>query len=420
MRLWADRSFSVKGSGTVVTGTLGQGRIRVGDEVVVRRAGGGEQAAVVRGLQSLERPRESVDATARVAVNLRGVQVGDVRRGDVLLTPHAWRVTTTLDVQLARADDRLPAHVMMHAGTVSVQARLRPLGPAAARLSLPFPLPVATGDRVILRDPGTRHIAGALVVDADPPALSRRGAAARRAVDVAAMGGIPDLSVEVARRDAMTVADAAALGIAVPEGDHPASSVSRHGRWLVADAAWARWEAGLRAAAETRASQEPLAPTLTFEAARAAVGVPDRGMMPELAAAAGLEVADGSVGLPGRTASLGTRAELGRRGIEDRLADRPFASPEQKELDAAGLGPREIAAAVRAGRLLRLPDDVLLKPNAPAHAMRVLAALPQPFTTSEARVALDSTRRTVIPLLEYLDARGWTRRVDDSHREVCR
>ena len=420
MRLWVDRSFSVRGSGTVVTGTLGQGSISVGDEVVVHRAAAGEQAAVVRGLQSLEQPRDSVAATARVAVNLRGVSVGDVHRGDVLLTPNAWRVTAVLDVRLAQAPDRLPPRMMVHAGTLAVEARVRPLGPAAARLTLPSPWPLATGDRVILRDPGSRHIAGALVVDADPPALSRRGAAARRAADVADMSGIPDLAVEVARRDAMTVTDAEALGISVSDVDRPAPSVARRGRWLVADAAWARWQSDLRAAVEARATDEPLAPTLSLEAARAAVGVPDRAMLPDLAAAAGLEVADGSVGLPGRPASLGERAELGLRGIEKRLAEHPFASPEQKELDAVGLGPRELAAAVRAGRILRLPDDVLLRPDAPARAMRVLAALPQPFTTSEARVALETTRRTVIPLLEHLDTRGWTRRVDGSHREVRR
>ena len=62
----------------------------------------------------------------------------------------------------------------------------------------------------------------------------------------------------------------------------------------------------------------------------------------------------------------------------------------------------------------------MLLPNAPALAMRELAALPQPFTTSDARQALDSTRRIVIPLLEHLDRRGWTRRLDGSHREVAR
>jgi selenocysteine-specific elongation factor len=108
------------------------------------------------------------------------------------------------------------------------------------------------------------------------------------------------------------------------------------------------------------------------------------------------------------------------QALEARLADQPFTAPEQRELQAYGLGPREVAAAVRAGRLLRLDDDVVLLPSSPARAMRVLAALPQPFTTSEARVALESTRRTVIPLLEHLDGRGWTRRLDGSHREVRR
>ena len=75
---------------------------------------------------------------------------------------------------------------------------------------------------------------------------------------------------------------------------------------------------------------------------------------------------------------------------------------------------------MRTGRLLRLPGDVLLLPSGPAEAMRVLAGLPQPFTTSEARQALATTRRVVVPLLEHLDGRGWTRRLDASHREVVR
>ena len=76
--------------------------------------------------------------------------------------------------------------------------------------------------------------------------------------------------------------------------------------------------------------------------------------------------------------------------------------------------------AERAGRVLRLRDGVVLLPTAPALAMRELARLEQPFTTSEARQALATTRRVAIPLLEHLDARGWTRRLDAGHREVVR
>jgi selenocysteine-specific elongation factor len=106
--------------------------------------------------------------------------------------------------------------------------------------------------------------------------------------------------------------------------------------------------------------------------------------------------------------------------LEARLAAAPFTAPEADELAALGLGVRELAAAERRGRVLRLRDGVVLLPPAPALAMRTLAQLPQPFTTSQARQALGTSRRVAIPLLEYLDGRGWTRRIDHGHREVAR
>ncbi|GAA3693051.1 selenocysteine-specific translation elongation factor [Terrabacter ginsenosidimutans] len=432
LRLWADRSFSVRGSGTVVTGTLGAGTIRVGDELLVQRASGASRAVTVRGLQSLGRTRDEVSAVARVAVNLRGVGVDEVGRGDVLLTPRAWHVTTTLDARLVGAagasgaaiaavePDPLPSHVMLHVGTLAVEARVRPLGPGAVRLALPAALPVVAGDRILLRDPGSRRVVGAVVVDADPPVLDRRGAAARRAEVVRGLAGAPDLGREVGRRGWMRPSDAASLGIVVPPGERPTATVARRGTWLVDDEAWQAAALRLQQAVRARADSAPIDPVLALEAARAAAGVPDRALVGDLALAAGLEVRDGRVGLPGRAAALATGAEAALSRIEERLRQRPFAAPEQHDLDAAGLGARELAAAEGTGRILRLPGDVVLLPNAPALAMRELAALPQPFTTSDARQALDSTRRVVIPLLEHLDGRGWTRRLDGSHREVAR
>lgn len=95
-------------------------------------------------------------------------------------------------------------------------------------------------------------------------------------------------------------------------------------------------------------------------------------------------------------------------------------APEADELAELRLGTRELAAAERVGRLLRLADGVVLEPKAPARAMRELARLPQPFTTSQARQALGTSRRVAIPLLEHLDGKGWTRRIDAGHREVVR
>jgi selenocysteine-specific elongation factor len=121
----------------------------------------------------------------------------------------------------------------------------------------------------------------------------------------------------------------------------------------------------------------------------------------------------------------GARDDLGRAEaavgeLEARLRAEPFHAPEADDLSALQLGARELAAAERAGRVLRLRDGVVLLPTAPALAMRELARLDQPFTTSQARQALGTTRRVAIPLLEHLDSRGWTRRLDAGHREVVR
>lgn len=424
VRLWVDRSFTIRGSGTVVTGTLGQGRITVGDRLVLARAGDRDVEVTVRGLQSLERPRETVDSVARVAVNLRGLGAEEVRRGDVLLAAGRWHMTSVVDVALDPATAReAPTQVMAHVGTLAVETRLRPLSDHLARLTFPRVLPLQAGDRVILRDPGAQTVlAGARVLDADPPELARRGAAGRRASELAPLAegdGIPDLAHEVRRRGVLAVADAAALGLVVGDGD-PAPGVLRRGQWLVDERAWQGWSRTLRTALEAHATAHPMQPTLSLDAARAAAGLPDRELLLDVAAAARLEVVAGRVGLPGVRATLDPGVEAALVQIERRLAEQPFTAPEQHELDAAGLGPRQLAAAEGAGRLLRLTPEVVLLPTAPARAMRVLAGLPQPFTTSQARQALESTRRTVIPLLEHLDGRGWTRRLDGSHREVRR
>jgi selenocysteine-specific elongation factor len=100
------------------------------------------------------------------------------------------------------------------------------------------------------------------------------------------------------------------------------------------------------------------------------------------------------------------------------LADAPFSAPGAERLAELGLDARAAAAAERAGLLRRLPGNVLLAPDAPERAARILAGLPQPFTAAEARQALGTTRRVVIPLLEWLDREGVTRRLPDDRRTM--
>ena len=140
--------------------------------------------------------------------------------------------------------------------------------------------------------------------------------------------------------------------------------------------------------------------------------------MHHLAGELGLSVTAGRVHDPS-AGGLG-EAEPAIAELEGRLRESPFVAPERGDLDELGLGAPELAAAERLGRVLRLPDDVVLLPDGPARAMRVLAGLEQPFTLSAARQALGTTRRVAVPLLEHLDSRGWTRRVDGALREVVR
>ena len=190
------------------------------------------------------------------------------------------------------------------------------------------------------------------------------------------------------------------------------------GWWLDEDrcAAWARQ---LHAAVEDLHRRDPLAAGLSRGAVRDLLALPSDDLVETVVGEAGLVLDGGYVHAANRTNDLGP-AEEAVAELEQRLAEQPFHAPEADDLMRLGLGQRELAAAERVGRLLRLRDGIIVLPKAPALAMRTLAQLDQPFTTSEARQALDTTRRVVIPLLEHLDSRGWTRRLDAGHREVVR
>jgi selenocysteine-specific elongation factor len=417
IRLWIDRSFTIRGAGTVITGTLAAGSLRLGDQLQVNG-----RTVRIRGLHSLGEEHDHVPAVARVAVNLRGIEVAEVGRGDALITPEAWPSSAVLDVRCRAAGDQavsdLPAELVAHLGTAAVPVRLRPLGDEMVRLTLARPLPVTPGDRLVLRDPGRHAVAaGAVVLDVDPPGLRRRGAARQRADQLIRRESAADSDVladEVGRRGAVRRADLELLGIPVQE----AGRLVIIDDWYIDPQTFQDWQKALVGALDEQARTTPLDPRLTIEAARHRTGLPDRQLVPALARAAGLMITDGRVTRPmAERDDLGA-VEPGLRLLVQHLEASPYAAPERPELEQWGLGRRELAAAERAGRIVRLADDVVLLPATPALAMRTLVALPQPFTTSAARQALGTTRRVIIPLLEHLDHRGWTIRVDASHRRV--
>ncbi|HSB62321.1 MAG TPA: selenocysteine-specific translation elongation factor, partial [Vicinamibacteria bacterium] len=179
LRLPVDRAFTMRGFGTVVTGTLVSGALDLGEEVEVLPAG---RRARVRGLQVHGSSVDRAEAGTRTAVNLAGLDVSDLVRGDVLARPETLRPTAMLDVELAllRGERALVdgARVRVHLASAEVLARVRLLGERRlepgragfAQLRLERPAVAGRGDRVVLRaySPATT-IGGALVLDPLPP-----------------------------------------------------------------------------------------------------------------------------------------------------------------------------------------------------------------------------------------------------------
>lgn len=415
VRLWLDRAFTVRGHGTVVTGTLGAGTLRVGDRLVT---GDGSAELRVRGLQAAHEERPAVSGVARVAVNVHGAVDGVLRRGQVLLTPGRWLPTTVADVRVTGEPvDELPRRATLHLGTAAVPVTVRPLGKDTARLTLDRALPLRVGDQAVLREPGGgRTPCGVTVLDVRPPRLNRRGAGRARADELAEMTGAPDGPAELRRRGLVRRSELLAMGITPP-------AAPGAGDWLADEGHWTGLRARLAAEVERYAKDHPLEPGLPTEAARRLLGLPDRALVDALAATPGeprLTCRQGRLHGPGGarpTLPPPLRAALD--AVRRDLERAPFRAPEADRLTELGLTRRALAAAVAAGALLRVSDGIVLLPGADARAAAVLRRLPQPFTLSEARRALDTTRRVAVPLLELLDAQGLTERVDDRNRR-CR
>ena len=423
VRLWVDRCFHVRGAGTVVTGTLPAGTVSEGDELAA-----GDRTYRVRGVQSLGRPARSVTGVARVALNLAGEDRSELDRQSVLVAPGAWWHTEVVDVRLrpgaaepGSVPPPLPRRPLLHIGATAVPAYLRPLGEDLVRLTLDRSLPLRIGDHALLRDPGSRRIWGLTVLDPAPPSLSRRGAGRQRADALRAVTGEPDGAAELERRGVASLPMLRRIGAPVQSG-------------LVASATPDGWLVGAAEADRLRAAMTDL--VAAHDATTGATTGAGQGM-PLTTLAERLKVPSPTIvrhlvappmrlvqGKVTMRAAQGDRLppELERavETISKDLAASPFVAPTADRLREVGLHPKAVVAVSRAGWLLHLGDGILLLPGADDQAVEQLSMLEQPFTTSDARQRLGTTRRVILPLLSHLDRQGRTRRHPDDRRSVVR
>ena len=397
-RLWVDRVFAAKGAGTVVTGTLTGGSIRVDDELVV-----GEHRVRVRGIESHGMPSGVGAVGARVALNLAGVDHHSVHRGEAVVRPDQWSFVTTLDVALTA----LPGVEVKRRGrfTASVgsgehRVWVRRLDDEFARVRFDAPLPLAPGDRIVLRDSGSnRTVAGAAVLDTKParraldaPARLRQPLGAR----ILESGWVPLDDLE--RRTGLP--SDAAIALVIEAGGEPV------GPWLVEPTLAARLrELGSARVADHHAS----APTAT--------GIP----LSELAQLLAIGV-DQLEALVVSTPELAIdRGFVRQRTHAGDPADSDAARALLAALDEIPLAPpmpddRSLAKElVRAGRLIEI-DGIYFTAAAVATARAlVIGALRErhTLTIADARDVLGSTRKYVVPLMTYMDREGVTRRRGD-------
>ncbi len=220
----------------------------------------------------------------------------------------------------------------------------------------------------------------------------------------------PDERAELRRRGVIRRTDLERMGVAVT-----ASPVV--GDWVADEQSWAALLSRLPGLVTDWVRDHPLEPGPPVEVVRRALGVAERSLVHALVTPP-LAVRDGRVCRLDDHALLPPAVAEAVGRLRNDLGAHPFTAPDAARLAELGLGPRELAAAVRAGALLRVAEGVVLLPGSTEQAATALTALAQPFTVSEARQALRTTRRVAVPLLELLDRHGVTERMPDDRRRL--
>ncbi len=411
-RMWVDRSFVVGGAGTVVTGTLTGGVLRVGDQVEVWP---GARLARVRSIQSHERARDELGPGNRAALNLVGLDRRAVVRGAMVGLSGQWRETRRLLVELRTVrtlDGQLTSRgaYHVHLGAGAWPGRMRILEDGAALVSLDEPLPVAAGDRFIVRDVGRRAVvAGGVVLD---PAPGRRAAALRAGLAGlrSAVAGSPDERADalLAVRGRAPLADLRADS----GGGAPAGAVVVDGEAFAAHHVARLAEA---AAGETAAFHDanPLRPGIPMASLASRLGVSQAQAAAIVVESSAVEETAGTVRHRDFAGGWGPDQQRAWEAARAELESAATAAPRASQL---GLDPELLHALLREKRLVRIADDLVYLPEQLTAIVAQVGAMADGFTVAEFRDALGVSRRQAVPLLEWLDRTGVTARDGDVRR----
>jgi selenocysteine-specific elongation factor len=443
-RLPVDRVFTLHGFGTVVTGTALSGRVRSGEELEVLPRG---LRVRVRGVQVHGETAAEGSAGERVALNLQGVALEDLDRGDWLAEPGRYPAVHILDARIevlpeAPAPLKDMDRVRFHLGAAEALARLRVLEPAPippggsgrVQVRLEHAIHAVCGERFVLRrySPLTT-VAGGTVLDPAPPKRSRHDPAAEEHLAALESGepGRMLLAWTLAAGPAgFPVPDAlartgwttAALEATAREHEKEGTLVRVAGRLLPAPA-WAELLRQAEGKVRAHHAQDPLSLGMMLEELRAALGLGEElfRALVEKAEKEGRLRRDGE-----RVASAGHRVSLsaGDSGLRDALVEEVrragLAAPGEEELLKAhpGDATRKILKVLYAdGTLVRLRPGLVYHREHLDRLVQTIRSGPRLLEVQDFKQRTGTTRKHAIPLLEWLDEKGVTRRTGD-RREV--
>lgn len=445
-RLPIDRVFTMPGFGTVVTGTLSDGHLSLGDEVEILPSG---KKGRVRGLQTHKKKEETAIPGSRAAVNVSGVAVEEIQRGEVLVTPGHYQPTRRLDARFRLLKDvsaplKHGTEVKIFLGAAESIATLRLLGtdtlqPGEAgwiQLELRDPLVTTRGDRYILRRPSpSETLGGGQVVDPHPSKRHKR-------FDAGVLAGLESLlkgtPAEVLLLAAMSLGAATARetvtkarlesesaasalreciesGMLIPleAGEiSPSSDIL-----LIPQALWVSLKDSALTALANYHKTFPLRRGMPREELKSRLKLPPRLFN---AALKRLELAEGGtwLALPGHEIRFSAQQQAKVNALLKKFAANPYAPPSVKECQAEA-GEDVYAALVELGQLTQVSPEVVFRQadyEQMVAAVRNLLAQKGQITAAEARDLFNTSRKYALGLLEHLDSIGVTRRDGDFRR----
>ena len=438
-RLPVDRCFTISGFGTVVTGTLIDGVLAVGQEVELAPSG---RRGRIRGLQSHKTKVENTQPGVRLAVNISGLARAEVQRGEILTSPGWLRPTRRLDAQLRmvrgaphslRHNEGVTFHLFTSETTARVRLldadRLAPGAEGWVQILLNESLPMVKGDFFVIRS-AEDTLGGGQVVDPNPRRRHRRfssdvaerlmmldqGTGEDILLSVAEQWGPCDLTTlsrrsnlpvaEVLERTASLAADGDVVVLGELGTDNDAVVYSAQG--------WAILKSKMFVALQTYHSQYPLRRGAPVQEIRSRLGLSQPVFTRALARLAGESyVVDEApfLRLPGHQVTLTPKMQQQVSEYLKVLGREPYTPPGDQPLE-----PELLGVLIDQGQVVRVNPSVVFTAAAYQEMVdRVVSHLRSngSITVAEARTIFNSSRKYVLPLLEYLDQQHITRRVGD-------